>query len=170
MKPYLLRALYEWCADAGLTPYLTVAVGPGVVVPMEYVREDQIVLNISMQATQSLTLENDSVQFRARFGGIVRDIYVPVGAVKALYARETGQGMGFIVEEVTDTAEEESTEHDHKKASLSLVSTSEPDEKHAKTKDVDDSEIKKADDSTIEPEDDDPPPPPVIRPKLTRIK
>lgn len=94
-RPYLIRALYEWCTDNGLTPYVAVVVDDGVQVPREYVKDGEIVLNISFDATSSLQLGNDFIEFKARFAGKARDIMVPMGNVVAIYARETGQGMAF---------------------------------------------------------------------------
>ena len=96
-KPYFMRAIYEWCTDNGYTPYLAVKVTAGVRVPMEFVRNGEIVLNISFGATSSLKMDNDQVSFKARFGGISRDICIPVGNVIAIYASENGQGMAFEV-------------------------------------------------------------------------
>lgn len=94
-KPYMLRAIYEWCTDNGYTPYVAVFVNGQVVVPREYVKNGEIVLNISFDATQSLKIANDAITFKARFSGIARDIYVPIDNVVAVYARENGQGMAF---------------------------------------------------------------------------
>jgi stringent starvation protein B len=94
-RPYLLRALHDWCTDNGFTPYLAVFVGPGVQVPMEYVKNNEIVLNIGFEATSGLLLGNEFVEFKARFGGMAREIKVPVNHVVAIYARENGQGMAF---------------------------------------------------------------------------
>lgn len=94
-RPYLIRAMYEWCIDNGLTPYVAVRVDDSVQVPREYVKDDEIVLNISHEATNSLQLGNEFIEFRARFGGKPRQILVPVGRVAAVYARENGQGMAF---------------------------------------------------------------------------
>ncbi|MBU0746237.1 MAG: ClpXP protease specificity-enhancing factor [Gammaproteobacteria bacterium] len=94
-RPYLIRALYEWCTDNGLTPYVAVRVDDSVQVPREYVKDGEIVLNISFDATSSLQLGNDFIEFKARFGGKPREILVPVGRVIAIYARENGQGMAF---------------------------------------------------------------------------
>ena len=94
-RPYLIRALYEWCTDNGLTPYVAVAVDETVQVPREYVKNNEIVLNISFDATSSLKLSNDFIEFKARFAGSSRDIMVPIGRVIAIYARENGQGMAF---------------------------------------------------------------------------
>ncbi|TSE37020.1 Stringent starvation protein B [Tepidimonas fonticaldi] len=94
-RPYLIRALHEWCTDGGFTPYIVVAVDERVQVPREFVRDGQIVLNVSFDATSGLRLGNDVVEFKARFGGVPRDVVVPVDHVIAIYARENGQGMAF---------------------------------------------------------------------------
>ena len=96
-RPYLLRALHDWCTDNGFTPYIAVFVGPGVQVPMEYVKNNEIVLNVGFEATSSLQLGNEFIEFKARFGGVAREIRVPVDHVVAIYARENGQGMAFPV-------------------------------------------------------------------------
>ena len=98
-RPYLLRALHEWCSDSGLTPYIVVRVDDSVQVPREYVADGEIVLNVSDEATSALQISNEFVVFKARFGGKPRDIAVPIGRVSAIYARENGQGMAFPVEE-----------------------------------------------------------------------
>jgi len=94
-KPYMLRAIYEWCTDSGYTPYLAVKVDSRTTVPMEYVKKGEIVLNISFGATSGLKMDNDAIRFHARFGGVSREIYVPVDNVMAIYANENGQGMAF---------------------------------------------------------------------------
>jgi stringent starvation protein B len=94
-RPYLLRALHEWCTENGYTPYIAVKVGPGVQVPREFVKDGEIVLNVSFDATSHLQLANDYIEFKARFGGVAREIMVPVDHVIAIYARENGQGMAF---------------------------------------------------------------------------
>jgi len=94
-KPYMLRAIYEWCTDSGYTPYLAVKVDASTTVPMEYVKKGEIVLNISFGATSGLKMDNDAIRFHARFGGVSREIYVPVNNVMAIYANENGQGMAF---------------------------------------------------------------------------
>lgn len=104
-RPYLIRALHDWCTDNGFTPYLAVFVDRSVQVPMEYVKNGEIVLNIGFEATSSLRMGNDFIEFRARFGGVPRDIVVPVDHVVAIYARENGQGMAFPMP-VADTAPE----------------------------------------------------------------
>jgi stringent starvation protein B len=96
-RPYLLRALHDWCTDNGFTPYIAVFVDATVQVPMEYVKNNEIVLNVGFEATSGLKLGNEWIEFRARFGGVPRDIVVPVDHVVAIYARENGQGMAFPV-------------------------------------------------------------------------
>ena len=97
-RPYLIRALYEWCTDNGFTPYVAVSVDNTVQVPREYVKNNEIVLNIGFDATSSLTLGNVFIEFKARFGGSAREILVPISHVIAIYARENGQGMAFPLE------------------------------------------------------------------------
>ena len=95
-RPYLLRALYEWIADNGMTPHLLVdATRPSVQVPMHAVKDGRIVLNIAERAVSRLDMSNDTIRFSARFGGVSHSVSVPVGAVLAIYARETGQGMAL---------------------------------------------------------------------------
>ena len=94
-RPYLIRALYEWCTDNGFTPYVAVMVDDTVQVPREYVKNGEIVLNISFDATSALKLGNEFIEFKARFAGTAREITVPVSRVIAIYARENGQGMAF---------------------------------------------------------------------------
>ena len=94
-RPYLIRALHEWCTDNGLTPYIAVMGDDSVQVPREYVNNGEIVLNISFDATSNLQLGNEFVVFKARFGGVAREISVPIARVIAIYARENGQGMAF---------------------------------------------------------------------------
>jgi stringent starvation protein B len=101
-RPYLIRALHDWCTDNGFTPYIAVFVDEHVQVPAEYVKNNEIVLNVGFEATSALKLGNEAIEFRARFGGSSREIMVPVDHVIAIYARENGQGMAFPVP--TDTA------------------------------------------------------------------
>ncbi len=96
-RPYLIRALYDWCTDNGFTPYVAVMVDDSVQVPREYVKNGEIVLNVSFDATSSLKLGNDFIEFKARFAGSAREIMVPINRVIAIYARENGQGMAFPV-------------------------------------------------------------------------
>ncbi|MEO5697943.1 MAG: ClpXP protease specificity-enhancing factor [Burkholderiaceae bacterium] len=94
-RPYLIRALHDWCTDNGFTPYVAVFVDAQVQVPSEYVKNNEIVLNVGFEATSSLKLGNETIEFRARFGGSSRQIVVPIDHVIAIYARENGQGMAF---------------------------------------------------------------------------
>lgn len=94
-RPYMIRALHEWCAENGFSPYIAVHVDASVQVPFEFVNNGEIVLNISFDATSALRLGNEFIEFKARFGGVPRDIVVPVTHVLAIYARENGHGMGF---------------------------------------------------------------------------
>jgi stringent starvation protein B len=94
-RPYLLRALHEWCTDSGFTPYVAVLVDETVQVPLEYVKNGEIVLNVGYDATAGMTLGNEFIEFKARFGGVPREIIIPVNRVMAIYARENGQGMSF---------------------------------------------------------------------------
>ena len=100
----MLRAMHEWCIDNNLTPHLIVEVNAQTRVPMAYVKEGEIVLNINYGATKDLLIDNDSVVFSARFGGVSQNIYVPMNAVKGIFARENGQGMFFEIEEVPQKA------------------------------------------------------------------
>jgi stringent starvation protein B len=94
-QPYFLRALYEWCVDSSLTPYLTVRVDAHTRVPQAFVKDGQIVLNVGPSAVRNMHMDNDWVTFSARFGGVSHSIEIPVGNVLAIYAKETGEGMGF---------------------------------------------------------------------------
>jgi stringent starvation protein B len=96
-KPYLIRAICEWCADNGLTPYLAVKVNAQTRVPTAYVKNGEIVLNISSGATRRLTIDNDRVQFTARFNGVSQEVSVPTAAVSGIFAKETGYGFAFAV-------------------------------------------------------------------------
>jgi stringent starvation protein B len=98
-KPYLLRAIWDWCCDNGFTPYIAVRVDGRTRVPREFVRDGQIVLNVGPDATNKLQLGNELIEFQARFGGIARELSIPVAQVSAIYARENGAGMAFELEE-----------------------------------------------------------------------
>ena len=106
-KPYLMRAIYDWCVDNGYTPYLSVTVDSVTRVPMEYVKDGQIVLNIGPIAVEHFKLGNELIEFSARFNGAGREISIPIGVVSAIYARENGQGLSFEVA----TTESAATEH-----------------------------------------------------------
>jgi stringent starvation protein B len=94
-KPYLIRAIYDWCVDHGLTPYLAVRVDERTSVPMSYVKNGEIVLNLAPAAVQNLEMGNDDISFSARFGGAPHEIFVPIAAVVGIFAHETGQGLVF---------------------------------------------------------------------------
>lgn len=147
-RPYLIRALYEWCTDNGLTPFIAVLADETVRVPHEYVKDGEIVLNISFDATSALQLGNEVIEFKGRFGGVARDIVVPIGRVLAIYARENGQGMTFPIASPTNASGERRRREDLK-PTTSLTSVAKP-----------------------KPDDPSPPssPVPTTRPSLTRIK
>lgn len=102
-RPYLIRALHEWCTDNGFTPYLAVSVDHSVRVPVQHVVNGEIVLNVSIDATSALVMGNEYIEFKARFGGVPQEISVPTCRVLAIYARENGQGMAFPVEASTQS-------------------------------------------------------------------
>jgi stringent starvation protein B len=106
-KPYLLRAIWEWCCDNGFTPYIAVEVDEKTRVPREFVRDQQIVLNLGPDATKKLLIGNDFIDFQARFGGVARELSVPVERVSAIYARENGAGMAFEVSGAEDDPDTE---------------------------------------------------------------
>ncbi len=105
-KPYLLRALYEWCTDNGFTPHIAVRVDNQTRVPRQFVRDNEIVLNISFEATSQLQMGNEWIEFSARFSGKSHKIEVPVANILAIYARENGQGMAFPVESAGGEAQD----------------------------------------------------------------
>ena len=109
-KPYLIRAIHEWCSDSNLTPYLSVRVDSGTRVPAEYVKNGEIVLNVGHDATHRLTIGDDVIQFTARFNGVSRECSVPVEAVTGIFARENGQGLVFPREAAPDGAPSASAE------------------------------------------------------------
>ncbi|MEH6433627.1 ClpXP protease specificity-enhancing factor [Massilia sp. DD77] len=156
-KPYLLRAIYEWCTDSGYTPYLAVKVDAATTVPMEYVRKGEIILNISYGATSGLKMDNDAIHFRARFNGVSRELYIPVQNVLAIYANENGQGMAF---EVSTTASEAPASAPAEAASPSLSAVPNGAGEPAAAPEP----------ATTGPDDDNEPPKKGGRPTLTRIK
>ncbi|HYG46037.1 MAG TPA: ClpXP protease specificity-enhancing factor [Bordetella sp.] len=109
-KPYLLRALHEWCTDNGYTPYITVQVDEHTRVPIAHVRDGQITLNVGTLATNKLVLGNEFIEFQARFSGVTENVWVPVATVSAIYARETGAGMGFEVQPYEASGHDDATE------------------------------------------------------------
>ncbi|WP_037586597.1 ClpXP protease specificity-enhancing factor [Stenoxybacter acetivorans] len=110
-KPYLLRAIYEWCIDSSFTPHIAVWVNEHTQVPMQYVRDNQIILNISPSACQNLVIDNEWINFTARFSGVAHEIWIPVGQVGGIFARENHKGMGFEIEP-PETKTELSMTHD----------------------------------------------------------
>jgi stringent starvation protein B len=154
-KPYLLRAIYEWCTDNGYTPYLAAMVDSQTQVPMEFVKNGEIVLNISFSATSGLKMDNDFIHFHARFAGVSREIFVPVDNVVAIYARENGQGMAFEVTRKPDAGEQPSAPQ-AEPPTLTAVPSSQAE----------------AAETAANPAPDDTPEPPKKggRPTLTRIK
>lgn len=161
-RPYLIRALYEWCTDNGFTPYVAVRVDDGVQVPREFVKNGEIVLNISSDATSALKLTNEFIEFKARFAGVARDIVVPMDHVLAIYARENGQGMAFPQQE--PNASSAGPDDANNASSAQELSVRGP-------------EIKPVQLSRVESErsDDEPPPAPKrpsggARPSLKRVK
>ena len=166
-KPYLLRALYEWCTDNGYTPYIVVSVDARTRVPMEFVKNGEIVLNISFEATGNLKMDNDFIHFKARFGGVAREIEVPVDNVSAIYARENGQGMAFEVRR--DEPQERKKRSDGKKSppakeADAMVRVGAP-----VLAPVSNSALQEADGEGDGKPDPDPPKT-RARPKLTRVK
>jgi stringent starvation protein B len=152
-KPYLLRAIYEWCTDNGYTPYLAAMVDAKTRVPREFVKNGEIVLNISFSATSGLKMDNDYIQFNARFGGVAREISVPVENVVAIYARENGQGMAFEVSKAS-AGDNEPAASEEKGVAPPLAAVPSKDDKAA----------------SGEPDDNPEPPKKGGRPTLTRIK
>lgn len=133
-KPYMVRAIHEWCVDNGLTPHLLVAVNAQCRVPMAFVKDGEIVLNLNYAATKDLHIDNDAIVFSARFNGVSQNLYIPMSAVKGIFARENAQGMFFetsneletdnaVSDEVSPTAtsEEKSAETPKKKPTLTIV-------------------------------------------------
>jgi stringent starvation protein B len=153
-RPYLLRALHEWCTDNGYTPYVAVLVDDTVQVPQEYVKNGEIVLNVSYDATSGMKLGNEFIEFKARFAGTAREIIVPVNRVLAIYARENGQGMAFPMPVANAQASAESPSKSQTPAPRKTLSSVEPSSSERK------------------PTDDEPPTPPPAggRPSLTRVK
>ncbi|HSR01456.1 MAG TPA: ClpXP protease specificity-enhancing factor [Methylophilaceae bacterium] len=96
-KPYMVRAIHEWCIDNALTPHLLVAVNQKTIVPQAFVKNGEIVLNLNYSATKDLRIKNDAITFSARFSGVAQNLYVPMDAVRGIFARENGQGMFFEV-------------------------------------------------------------------------
>ncbi|MBD9644138.1 MULTISPECIES: ClpXP protease specificity-enhancing factor [Pantoea] len=128
-RPYLLRAFYDWLLDNQLTPHLVVDINlPGVQVPLEYARDGQIVLNIAPRAVGNLDLANDEVRFNARFGGVPRQVSVPMAAVLAIYARENGAGTMFEPEPAYELATDEQEGSGQEETMMSVIDGDRPDD------------------------------------------
>lgn len=156
-RPYLLRAFYDWLLDNQLTPHLVVDVTvPGVQVPMEFARDGQIVLNIAPRAVGNLELANDNVRFNARFGGVPRQVDVPMAAVMAIYARENGAGTMFEPEPAYELADETPVEEEGKPTLMTVVDNQSADDEPP------------VEDHT--PDDEPPQPPRGSRPSLRVVK
>ncbi|QTF10273.1 ClpXP protease specificity-enhancing factor [Brenneria izadpanahii] len=157
-RPYLLRAFYDWLLDNQLTPHLVIDVTlPGVMVPMEFARDGQIVLNIAPRAVGGLELADDSVRFNARFGGVPRQVYVPMAAVLAIYARENGAGTMFEPEPAYESAGEVDDFQDESATSGTVMS-------------IVDNNPPGVTDEGENPDDDPPQPPKGGRPSLRVVK
>ena len=166
-KPYLIRAIHQWCTDSGYTPYIAVLVDDGVKVPREFVKNGEIVLDISPLATNRLQLGNEAIEFQARFGGVSREVFVPIDRVLAVYARENGQGMAFEVARAVAPAgvEPAAPEVSPARPAMSLVQSvdiARTTEGHP--------EPSNGEEAGGGTPDDTPPAPRGERPKLTRIK
>lgn len=123
-KPYLIRAIYEWCVDSHYTPYIAVIVNSSTQVPMEYVENGEIILNVSKNAVNDLIMSNDSIEFIARFNGVPRKMQIPINAVKSIFAKEINQGLTFSIEpeaepEKESTADLQATKQQKQKKSNS---------------------------------------------------
>lgn len=106
-KPYLIRAIYDWCTDNGFTPYLAVRVDEHTRVPMAFVKDGEIILNVSVDAVHNLQLGNEDITCGGRFGGVAHQLNVPVAAVIGIFAKETGQGLVFQGQESTPSGSSE---------------------------------------------------------------
>jgi len=148
-KPYLIRAIYEWCTDNGFTPYIAVFVDGNTNVPREFVKNNEIVLNVSFDATSGLDMGNEWIGFSARFGGVSRKIDVPVENVLAIYARENGQGMAFPVERSVPETQAATERESNPPPKLASVDADTP--------------APAATDEGADSSDEDPTPPPVPR-------
>ena len=169
-KPYLIRAIHEWCVDNGYRPYLAVAVDDRTIVPREFVRGGEIVLNVSSDATNHLQLGNDLIEFEARFNQIARQISIPIENVTAIYAAENGQGMAFEVPKapaVIAPSESDSPDGDQPQDSAPGAGVRQGQAVLSAVPSRGDS---KAGDSRADTGDEPPTPSGPGRPKLTRIK
>jgi stringent starvation protein B len=113
-KPYLIRSIYDWCIDSGFTPFISVKAYPGLDMPMEYVKNGEIVFNISAKAAYDLIINNDIIYFMARFNGVSRKLEIPISAVIGIFAKEVNQGIAFSIDKEEDNQEEA----DHKQSNI----------------------------------------------------
>jgi stringent starvation protein B len=160
-KPYLIRALYEWCTDCGYTPYVAVAVDANTLVPREFVRNGEIVLNISGVATNRLKIDNELISFQARFSGVSRELSIPVTNVISIYARETGHGMAFEVPKALALPDAEDQSSDAADAAVQTAMAERPGLSVVRTE---------TESNNDTPTDEPPDAPTPGRPKLKRIK
>jgi stringent starvation protein B len=169
-RPYLIRALHDWCTDNGFTPYIAVFVDAAVQVPTEYVKNNEIVLNVGFEATSALKLGNEFIEFKARFGGSSREIVVPIDHVIAIYARENGQGMAFPVP--TDAPAGTLPAGDTPAATAATAVVPRPPRLSLTEAPSGRADAKGAKDSETRPVGDDPSPEPPTggRPSLKRVK
>lgn len=172
-RPYLIRAIHEWCTDNGLTPYLSVRVNRSVQVPREFVNDGEIVLNVSYDATGGLQLGNEYIEFQARFGGKPRDIMIPVERVQAIYARDSGQGMSFpVADDLLADVSDDVADLISSAATASDDEVAQPDASAAEVP-ARVVHLVPMQEKSIDSEDDEPRPPTSgsgVRPALKRIK
>src|SRR5689334_2093131 len=121
LKPYFIRAIYMWCCDAGLSPYLQVSVDPLTVVPPEYVRNGEIVLDIGPGAVRNMTMGRDEIEFTARFNGTATVVSIPISRVKGIFAKESGQGTFFEVKAVDSPCGSPLSQNKKRRRHLALV-------------------------------------------------
>ncbi len=128
-KPYMVRAIHEWCVDNGFTPHLLVVVNSKTRVPQAYVKDGEIVLNLNYSATKDLHIDNEAIVFSARFGGVSQNMYVPMDAVRGIFARENGQGMFFEVgaqAEITTTQADSAQSNNAPESSKASIEKKKP--------------------------------------------
>ncbi len=168
-RPYLIRALHEWCTDNGLTPYITVQVDESTQVPREHVKDKEIVLNVSFDATSGLKLGNDYIEFKGRFSGVARDIIVPVNRVIAIFARENSQGMAFPNASQVDAQIDHTAEDNIQAPSVAADNLTEAANKVSKLVSVE-NVISSTPGQGQASDDNRPKPPAGTRPTLKRVK
>ena len=120
-KPYLVRSIYDWCADSNFTPYISAKIISGVKVPKNYIKSNEIILNLSIDSTSKLIFDNEFISFTTRFNGKNEDIFLPMESILGIYSKENGQGIFFKVDESTFEKKGKNKELKTKKSHLSLV-------------------------------------------------